>query len=327
MNKFAVILPYFGKFKPSFALFYESARRNDDVDFFIFTDDDEPINPAENIKWIKTTLSEFNDMAVQKLGIDFKIPKPYKLCDFKPMYGLICEDYLKGYEYWAYGDVDLIYGHISEFMDKIDYRKFDKINHAGHLCFMKNVPEINELFKVQAEGSKDFKEVLFSGNVAFDELDMNKKAKTASVKLYDGVFAADIMNEKGMQVVDKEHIEKGFKIKTAYPSPKNYHYQIFVSENGRIFRYYRSFFKVKKDEFCYMHYRLELPVLLSDKKSDTFIVSFKQNGFFDFDIKDVKTLKSFMKTVKTYNTRKPIIVEKFNALKNKINGILKKGEN
>ena len=210
---------------------------------------------------------------------------------------------------------------------RFDYRKFDKINHAGHLCFMKNVPEINELFKVQAEGSKDFKEVLFSGNVAFDELDMNKKAKAASVKLYDGVFAADIMNEKGMQVVDKEHIEKGFKIKTAYPSPKNYHYQIFVSENGRIIRYYRRFFKVKKDEFCYMHYRLELPVLLSDKKSDTFIVSFKQNGFFDFDIKSVQNLKSFMKTVKTYNTRKPIIVEKFNALINKINGILKKGEN
>jgi hypothetical protein len=110
MNNVAVVIPYFGKFKPSFALWYESAKRNSDVDFFIFSDDTPFDNPADNIKWIPFTLQDFNALAVAKLGINFRITHPYKLCDFKPMYGVIFEDYLRGYEYWAYGDVDLIYG-------------------------------------------------------------------------------------------------------------------------------------------------------------------------------------------------------------------------
>ena len=323
MNKFAVVVAYFGKLKPSFALWYESARRNADVDFFVFTDDSEPQNSAHNVKWINFSLKEFNELAVKNLGIPFKITHPYKLCDFKPMYGAIYEDYLKGYEYWAFGDIDVIYGKISEYLQKINYQQYYKINFAGHLCFMKNVPEMNNLFKMPVNGSKNYQDVLESKNVAFDERDMNIKTRAFNKPLYTGVFSADLVNEKGMQVVEGKQIKRIFNLPDKITEPKNYHYQLFLSENGRIIRYYKKFFRIKKDEFCYMHYRLELPIFLKDETTDTFLLSFNPKGFYDVDVDNLKNVRSFMKLVKAYNNRKPIIIEKIDAVFNIAKKILK----
>ncbi len=314
MNKFAVVIPYFGKLRSDFGMWYESARRNCDVDFFVFADDNEPKDPAPNVKWHSTTLAEVNALAVQKIGVEFKLSKAYKLCDLKPMYGVIFEDYLQGYEYWAYGDIDIIYGHISEYMERIDYRKYEKINHAGHFCFIKNDSKMNCLFKAEVPGTRSYQDVLQSANVAFDEVDMNKKARALQIAFYDGIFAADIMNEAGMQCVDAKMIKEAFQRYNSMPMPKNYHYQLFVCENGGIFRYYRHFCRIKKEEFCYIHYRLRLasrPALIA---CDTFIISLQQNGFYEINLAQLHRLRSFMKCVKTYNNRKPILVEKLNAV-------------
>ena len=324
MNKFAVVIPYFGKLKPSFALWYESARRNPDVDFFIFSDDCEPENPASNIKWTPFTLQKFNELAVKKLKVDFKITRPYKLCDFKPMHGVIFEDYLKGYEYWAYGDVDVLYGKISEFLEKIDYKKYCKINYAGHLCFMKNTPEINNLFKAKVDGTKYFEDVLECSPCAFDEKDMNVKARTLNIPFYEGRLSADMLHEKGMQLVDAKFSRNNFKIQNKTDLPNNYHYQLFLVENGRIVRYYRRFFKVHTDEFCYMHYRLELPISLKDVTKDTFLVAFTPKGFYDIDTSKLKNLKCFIKVVKQFNNRYPLLIEKFSGLINRIKKLFKK---
>ena len=39
MNRIAIIIPYFGKFKNYFRFWLESACANQDVDFLVFTDD------------------------------------------------------------------------------------------------------------------------------------------------------------------------------------------------------------------------------------------------------------------------------------------------
>ena len=324
MSTLAVIVQYYGKLKPSFALWSESARRTGDVDFFVFCDDKEPENPADNIKWVNFTLKDFNELAVRKLGVQFKITNPYKLCDFKPMYGRIFEDHIKGYDYWAYGDLDVVYGKIREYLEKIDYRKYSKINQAGHFCIMKNVPQITDLFKEQVPGTRYWKDVLESSNCAFDEIDVNFKARALSIPFFDGIFAADIMNEKGMQCVDKKTVKHVFRRPNDMPAPKNYHYQLFLSENGKITRYYKRFLAVKKDEFCYIHYRLELPVNLSDISQDTYLFSFYPKGFFDVEVPKLQNLRFFMKTVKEYNMRRPLLVEKFSAAVNLTKKFLKK---
>ena len=326
MNKFAVVIPYFGKLKPSFTLWYESARRNPDVDFFVFSDDNEPNNPAPNIRWTAFTLQDFNALAVKKIGRDFTIAKPYKLCDFKPTYGLVFEDYLKGYEYWAFGDVDVLYGKITEFLNKIGYDAYYKLNIAGHLCFMKNVEEMNRLFMASAFGTKEYTDVLESGNVAFDEIDLNNKAIANGYPIYNGILSADLVNEKGMQTADWKYFKQVINLKEKLYAPKNYHYQLFVLENGRVYRYYRRFFKVRKEEYCYVHFRLELPINLKDIKGDTFLLSYYPKGFFDIDVAKLKSLSDFMKIVRNFNNRKPVVAEKFLAAINLVKRFFGRGK-
>ena len=48
------------------------------------------------------------------LGINFtQKHKAYKLCGCKPFYGVIHKEELRGYDYWGFGDIDLIYGDLS----------------------------------------------------------------------------------------------------------------------------------------------------------------------------------------------------------------------
>lgn len=44
------------------------------------------------------------------------IPNSYKLCDFKPTYGLIFSEYIAKYDFWGMGDIDVIYGNIRDFI-------------------------------------------------------------------------------------------------------------------------------------------------------------------------------------------------------------------
>lgn len=49
-----------------------------------------------NIKVFSSSLADIQQRAEQKLHISAKLPTPYKLCDFRPIYGIIFEDYLRG---------------------------------------------------------------------------------------------------------------------------------------------------------------------------------------------------------------------------------------
>ena len=46
---------------------------------------------------------------------EFDPSDPYKLCDLKPAYGHIHERDIAGYRFFGYGDIDIVYGQISDF--------------------------------------------------------------------------------------------------------------------------------------------------------------------------------------------------------------------
>ena len=111
----AVISVYFGKWVPYHKLWLKSCECNPEIDFFVIGDqkmDDLP----NNVHIINISLNEIRALASQKLGRDISLKTPYKLCDYKPMYGLIFEEYLQGYDYWGHCDMDMIFGNISKFL-------------------------------------------------------------------------------------------------------------------------------------------------------------------------------------------------------------------
>lgn len=141
--KYAIIIPYFGKWPVWFDLYLKSARENECIDFYFFTDCPLPQNIYGNIFFFKYSWDDYCNLVSDRLKITFssKLP-PYKLCDLKPFYGVIHEDILSKYDYWGYGDIDLVYGDLNRTLLKYAVGKDIVSTHgdrlSGHFCLIKN---------------------------------------------------------------------------------------------------------------------------------------------------------------------------------------------
>ncbi len=276
MNRFAIVLPYFGKFKPSVSLFLESCNRNDDVDFLFFTDCEIPdgIVIKKHVFWYRTTLKEIRELAEEKLQEKVALERAYKLCDLRAFYGLIFQDYLRGYEYWGYGDMDVVYGRITRNLDMIPYSDYDKISWTGHLSLIRNTEKCNSIAFSEVADTKDAKEVLTTEkNLAFDERDYNRKFLGNNLKVYTGHWAADIdLFYWRMRCSDK----KTFRLLLDTPeityAPKNYLMQVFAVIEGVTYRVYLKNKKVMLEEFAYIHFRKEVPIHVPNG-TDTYILT------------------------------------------------------
>ena len=168
MNKILLIIPYFGQFNNYFSLFLESCRNNPTVNWLILTDDTTLYSYPNNVKVVYTTLSEIKSRIEKKLGFDIKLDTPYKLCDFKPTYGYVFDEYLKGYAFWGYCDTDMIFGNIRTFITDDILNKSDKVLSRGHLSLWRNCKKMNEFFMASTNGL--YKSVFTSEqNFSFDE--------------------------------------------------------------------------------------------------------------------------------------------------------------
>jgi len=98
------------------------------------------------------TKQSFVETASKKLGFDINLNSPYKLCDFKPTYGIIFEDMLSAYQYWGYGDMDIVFGDIRKHIPLLQDEEPDIISGyhnflAGPFSLYRNTPAINNLFR------------------------------------------------------------------------------------------------------------------------------------------------------------------------------------
>ncbi|MEE3427362.1 MAG: DUF6625 family protein [Ruminococcus sp.] len=289
MNKIVILIPYFGSFRDSMPLFLASCLRNLQIDWMIFTDiPHSDYYDGKNIIWVDMSLKDFNDLAVEKLNYNFKIQRAYKLCDLKPFYGIIFQDYIENYDYWGYGDTDVVYGQVLEYLHKINYTNYHKINWMGHLCLVKNSRQCREIVLKNSKNTINAFDVINQEkNIAFDENDYNRKFLENDLKIHTGIFAADIdVFYWRMRLVDKKTIRYFVNVKEIKKAPRNHRKQLFALINGRIYQLYLSRGKVRHKEFAYLHFRKEVPIEFDDYKRDTFI--FSRTGF--YGVEDGKRL-------------------------------------
>lgn len=133
MNKTVVLSPYFGELPEYFSLFLHSAENNYDFDFIVITDADYYGELPANVRVLKMSFSVIQKRTLSAFGTDVVINKPYKLSDYRPGFGIIFEDLVKGYDWWGYVDLDVILGDLSHFLRPFDFEKYDKIGLRGHL--------------------------------------------------------------------------------------------------------------------------------------------------------------------------------------------------
>ena len=145
-KKCVLILPYFGKFNNYFPLFLKSCAENPSYTWMIFTDDEFNYECPQNVHIIKCTLRDIIKVANNKFGFKVVLDSPYKLCDYKPAYGFLFEEYIRDFEYWGHCDCDLIFGNIEKIITPLLNEGYDKLFAAGHLTIYKNTYDNNRRF-------------------------------------------------------------------------------------------------------------------------------------------------------------------------------------
>lgn len=146
-SKVCFVMPYFGKLPESFLYWLECCRNNPEFDWLILTDDKNDFPYPPNVKVEYTTLTELKKRIEARMECQVALEKPYKLCDYKPLYGWLLEEELKDYTHWGYGDMDLLFGKLSNFITDEILEHYAKVSMLGHLSIMKNTARVNCAFQ------------------------------------------------------------------------------------------------------------------------------------------------------------------------------------
>lgn len=187
MQSIVLINCYFGKFPWYFPFFIKSCVTNPTIDFIVFSDAVYTDDLPKNVRIIPFSLSAFNLLATKKLGFDIDLKNAYKLCDFKPAYGVIFSEYLTAYDFWGMCDIDIILGRIREFMTEELLDEYDVINTrhdylTGSFMLFRNGDVINNLFTK----SKDYKKVFTSDvHYCFDECNFKHAQMEHEISIFD----------------------------------------------------------------------------------------------------------------------------------------------
>lgn len=150
--RIALIIPYFGKWPVWFDLYLYSCSKNPQVDFLFFTDCELPERIYNNTIFHKTDFESYCRRVSECLSINFRPKDPYKLCDLRPFYGIIHQAELQDYDFWGFGDIDLIYGDLNIIVNQRNLEKYDFITThggriGGHFTIVKRNSRYSELCK------------------------------------------------------------------------------------------------------------------------------------------------------------------------------------
>src|ERR1700691_3300385 len=146
-KRIALIIPYFGVLPTYFPYFAESVRHVSSIDVLLFTDAQIEIAIPSNITVYPFTLSDFNRLASRALGMRVAVKAPFKLCDFRPAYAVIFREFILDREFWAFGDIDVVYGDLTRFLAPLMHEN-DVVSCrtgwiSGSFCVLRNCAEAN----------------------------------------------------------------------------------------------------------------------------------------------------------------------------------------
>lgn len=227
MKNIRLIIPYLGKLPKFFPYFLLTAKRNQKIDFLIYTDqnvDQFEVLNADNIEFKTLSFDDLRNKVQSKFDFKISLKTPYKLCDYKVAYGLIFEEELKGYDYWGFCDTDVLLGDIYQFLEEHHFfeNNYARYGLLGHLQIFKNSQEVNRIF-MSGQGLNyrlDYHNVFTSEqNFIFDEAE-------GIQKLFE-ISGFDQLQDKFFDDIDIRHFS--FK---RYNEKEAQRYYFWSEKNG-----------------------------------------------------------------------------------------------
>ena len=99
MKSIVLIIPYIGKWPLWFDAYLVSIAKNPSVNWLFITDCEIPIEFPKNVRFIPTTLKTLNNKINDVLQTQVPLTGR-KLCDIRPAYGKIFQNYIGEYNFW-----------------------------------------------------------------------------------------------------------------------------------------------------------------------------------------------------------------------------------
>jgi hypothetical protein len=269
--KLVAIIPYFGKLPNWFQLYLNSAGNSKYLDFLLLTDDKTNFDYPSNFSVQYTTFQEVVKLHKEIVGKKIYLESPYKLCDYRPCFGLVFKEYIKEYDFWGHCDIDLIFGDIDKFIENIDFNKYDRLFPFGHFSFYKNVHNVNNAFKIKLESNypKSFNfdfcsTTTFSAN--YDEIGINVVFREKGFNFYQDFFSANT-----------NHFYKKFRIGAGiYEAPS-----FLAYIDGSVYEFKKIENEIRKKEYIYFHLQDKKNIPYNNETLKNFLIT--DEGFIDFD--------------------------------------------
>lgn len=290
-NKVVFIIPYFGNLPNYFQLWVMSAAANSEFDFIVYTDADveKYEDRYENVSFKKTSFRDFSNTLKSVFEFKVVLDYPYKLCDYKPVYGEALAGDISGYDFWGYCDVDLILGDLKHFINDEILDKFDKVYNLGHMTLYRNTARINNLYRINHNFKDCFSyKYVYQTNfsTAYDEIGtkygfgLSVICERIGIKNYISLDFADVLPDS-------------YEFELAYTAGEKIDY--FVYKSGKVF----GIRKNNRKEFAYIHLqkrKLEIWNFEDNKQYYISPAGFRENlQEVKEDINSVEFKKSFNK--------------------------------
>lgn len=277
--KIAFILPYFGTFDSLFPIWLASCKWNDNIDWLVFTDDHSVYDYPMNVKVHYMSFSDLRNKVQALYDFPISLDTPYRLCNFKPAYGEIFEEYLDGYDAWGFCDNDMIYGQILQNVP-FNLHKDYKIGEFGHLAFIPNTYKSNRLYRFGDAYKIAFgtPRPLFFDEGCFMKILARFGYKEYSLHIADlmpRIWRHFVLNEPGREWMNHAHC--------------------FVWSHGKLWRYYiNEDGLTEKEEYVYIHF-LKRPMEIEKDIDINRPIAIVPNRIFNIEISEVTP--SFLRVV------------------------------
>lgn len=236
-NRVCFVLPFFtdgGPMPPYANLFFETVARNPELDLLFLSDCGRYEPRSANVTYVACTLADVRERAQALFDFDICLDAPYKLCDYKPAYGLMFADYLESYDFWGHCDMDMAFGDFGRFVTDEVLDSHYKVYQHGHLTLYRNAEEVNREF--MSDCGMDYRKVFTTPVICvFDELEgVQRKFDHDEFRTYKGLDFLDIDPWKWHlsrthSGVSQEMLEPGFGF--------DYEHECFSWDYGRLWRH------------------------------------------------------------------------------------------
>lgn len=161
--------------------YFENVKMLEPYGWFLKVFTPNPWKSEANIEIVPMTIHDFDALIEKRCGVApgnfIHNGRPHKLVsDYYPAYGHIFNDFIRGFDFWAHTNWDMVYGRLDRFipddtLGSLDIWSDDVNAINGIFCVYRNLYGINNLFRQVPQWEKAFTEhSLF----AYDEVYMTR---------------------------------------------------------------------------------------------------------------------------------------------------------